>query len=151
MIPPHGGKWASLAARLQPDHYCPGAGVLSRGLAALKALDLSLWQVVTPRIAGSVRRQGCDKPFKPERNIMTKPQKRRGASAPTRLPCRMSPAEEFTHLMGLSRQINARIDELMPIVRREIAVPVLILPKSGLRLRQVRPGAFLFEGGRHGG
>lgn len=46
----------------EPDHYCPGAGVLSRGLAALKALDLSLWQVSTPRIAGSVHRRGCRKP-----------------------------------------------------------------------------------------
>ena len=42
---------------------CPGASVLSRGLAALKALDLSRWQVATPRIAGSDRRQGCSKPF----------------------------------------------------------------------------------------
>jgi hypothetical protein len=50
-----------LGGRADPDLYRPGAGVLSRARKGLKAPDLSLEQVVTPRLPVRFRR-GCDRP-----------------------------------------------------------------------------------------
>lgn len=88
--------------------------MLSRGQPTLKASDLSLWQVLTPRLPGLplgelLRERGCEKPSAPEHHTMN-------AHTPV-LPDRAAAhALEHARLAALrgaiSRQIQADLDRV---------------------------------------
>ena len=61
----------------------------------------------------------------------------------------MTVADEFLQLMDLRARVERCLDELTVVIEGNDPRAVVTLPKSGMRLRAVRPGFFLFEGGRN--
>lgn len=88
--------------------------MLSRGQPTLKASDLSLWQVLTPRLPGLPlgelpRERGCEKPSGPEHRTMP-------PKTPTLSIWAAAHALERARLAELRQSIASRIAADLPLL-----------------------------------